>query len=126
MGYCSALLDLQPEAARKKITESTVFKAFFAGVLADTVLIMECESVDVVPILASFCTTELAHLSVRELHARLCWLLSVTGLMHPLDIECIDASCITYSSLGACLIVIAPKEKCKGATIKRPVYIMAH
>ncbi|KAJ2830169.1 hypothetical protein GGI24_001971 [Coemansia furcata] len=65
MGYHSALLDLQPEAARKKITESTVFKAFFAGILADTVLIMERESVDVAPILASFCATELAHLSVE-------------------------------------------------------------
>ncbi|KAJ2816172.1 hypothetical protein GGI24_005802, partial [Coemansia furcata] len=109
-----------------KITESTVFKAFFAGILADTVLIVECELVDVAPILASFHTTELAHLSVRELRACLCWLLSVTGLMHLSDIECIDASRITYSSSGACLIVIAPKEKRKGAAIKRPVYITAH
>ncbi|KAJ2336012.1 hypothetical protein GGI00_001064 [Coemansia sp. RSA 2681] len=126
LSYRAALMDLQPESARRDISQSTEFQAFFSGVQAETVLVIERESVDIAPILAHIRATPLEQLSRSELTARVCWLIGVTGMMRPSDIARVMVNRTTYLEDGARLVVLAPKEKRQNMSIERPVYISEH
>ncbi|OMJ12993.1 hypothetical protein AYI69_g9182 [Smittium culicis] len=52
--------------------------------------------------------------TVKQLTAKRCWLLSVTGFLRPSDIHRIDDERCHVTQVVLHLVIVAPKEKCAG------------
>ncbi|OMJ16494.1 hypothetical protein AYI70_g6559 [Smittium culicis] len=108
--YKSALLNLAENSAE---FSSHPMLAEFTKTLDDASIVSFVRPVlDIAPVLDTFKEWgPTSDLTVKRLTAKLCWLLSVTGLRRPSDIHRIDDERSQVTLEGINLVIVATKEK---------------
>ncbi|KAF9119814.1 hypothetical protein BG015_006225 [Linnemannia schmuckeri] len=125
--YKSAILQLFSNEEREVITTNHDFQQFIKLAGTESFKRLRNYDIDMAPLLKHLHNLGSNNtMSITDLTAKTCFLLSVCGLLRADDIECVDVTQSTVKDNTLTLTVLFPKELRGGQNIIKPVVIKSH
>ncbi|OAQ24800.1 hypothetical protein K457DRAFT_81507 [Linnemannia elongata AG-77] len=127
MSYKSAILQLFPDEERTAITSDYDFQQFVKLAGTDSFKRLRNYDIDMAPLFKHLHDLGSNNtISMTDLTAKTCFLLSVCGLLRADDLQCVDVTQSEVKDNTLTLTVLFPKELRGGLNIIKPVVIKSH